>query len=110
MPRNRKAKIGVVYLLKNTFDFELPVYKYGCSADLDKRVKQLNRTYSKRFHFVVISTIKTEDIFQLEKNIKWVFWENPITALSEIFTLPDGWSEEDLVNKFISAAAKEIDQ
>ena len=71
----RQPKTGYVYLLKSTCGNYI---KYGASKRPEKRLREINRNNPCSVEFFLVKKIESSDIFDLERQIKWKFWENHV--------------------------------
>ncbi len=89
----RKAKKGLVYLLRNNEG----IYKYGCSTNLKERIRKIG--YSNPFNtkFKLVKSVASKDIYKSENLFKWFLCSNQSASLSEYFKTY--LSESDLIQK-----------
>jgi len=89
MAKIRTKKTGYVYILKSDSElFDKPVYKYGCTQlTPEKRCKAINYKNKHYGNFSLIASIKSNDIYEKEKQLKWILWH--IFAFEEFFICSD---------------------
>lgn len=83
MRNHRKAKKGFVYILENK---DRTLLKFGASRYPKERVRHINYKF-KGNEFCIVSTYKSNDMFDDECKIKWKLWSFGIVG--EIFSHPD---------------------